>query len=306
LQISFAGATDAMFVIQPLSPLPRIVGALHLYAPLSASVVLDGRGGQAMFHGLEVDTPSEAAVVVEGLTLRGFGRSGLMVRGAGHVVRNVTAADNAEEGVLCQAANTLVADCVLVNNSHTGLLASGRNTTVQGCFVGVTRTGEVRGNYDSGLLLLGACPHIGGVLPSQRNIVSGNLGYGVFTARAAVDAVIEGNFVGIAATGITAVANAFDGLHLEGSGARVGDGTADARNIISGNQHSGVFATGSWIRICGNYIGLDSTGSKSIQNRFDGAGIYGDNHVIGGSTPGERNVIAGNKGNGIVLGGLHA
>ncbi|MCR6637781.1 MAG: gliding motility-associated C-terminal domain-containing protein [Sporocytophaga sp.] len=70
-------------------------------------------------------------------------------------------------------------------------------------------------------------------------------------------------------------------------------------NTISGSVGNGIFANNnsSGLRITGNHIGTDKLGTKAIPNK--GAGIYlesGSGHIIGGSTPAERNVISGNGG----------
>ena len=48
----------------------------------------------------------------------------------------------------------------------------------------------------------------------------------------------------------------------------------------------------------GNYIGLDTTGTVAIANG-DGVYIANKNNIVGGSSPGARNVISGNRGTGI-------
>ena len=70
---------------------------------------------------------------------------------------------------------------------------------------------------------------------------------------------------------------------------------------------------GSRNKIFGCFIGTDSTGTIALGNGsgmnaagiVDTAGILTDTdmHIIGGSAPGERNVISGNRGHGLILGG---
>src|SRR5262249_35296883 len=78
----------------------------------------------------------------------------------------------------------------------------------------------------------------------------------------------------------------------------VGGSTAAARNVISGNNWSGValFHTGTTGNaVQGNFIGTTPTGNAPLGN---GAGVWlaegASSNVIGGTIAGERNVIAAN------------
>jgi hypothetical protein len=74
-----------------------------------------------------------------------------------------------------------------------------------------------------------------------------------------------------------------------------------------------VSGAGSGNKIFGCFIGTDKTGTIAVGNGSgantagiaDTAGILTDTdlHIIGGPTPEERNVISGNRGHGLILGG---
>jgi parallel beta-helix repeat protein len=78
----------------------------------------------------------------------------------------------------------------------------------------------------------------------------------------------------------------------------IGGTTAGERNVISGNllgvQIVSPQTSGNVVK--GNYIGANAAGTDALPNA-DGVVIEGmaDNNIIGGSTPGERNVISGNE-----------
>ncbi len=55
--------------------------------------------------------------------------------------------------------------------------------------------------------------------------------------------------------------------------------------------------------IAGSYIGTDATGTTDLGNGSSGIGILSNNNTIGGSSAGARNIVSGNNGNGIVVGG---
>lgn len=115
------------------------------------------------------------------------------------------------------------------------------------------------------------------------------------------NAVIMGNYIGLRADGTTALGNAASGvgISLGISKVVIGSATSGDRNVISANGSGGIdTANNVNLVIRGNYIGTDATG---LLDRGNGRGIsfiqtYGS---IGGSGPGEGNVISGNSGDGI-------
>jgi parallel beta-helix repeat protein len=78
-------------------------------------------------------------------------------------------------------------------------------------------------------------------------------------------------------------------------------------NLISGNGSIGVSIQGSGTTsntVSGNYVGTDASGTEELGNNEgvkidDGA----SGNVIGGDTPGERNIISGNKYQGVAIDG---
>jgi hypothetical protein len=121
--------------------------------------------------------------------------------------------------------------------------------------------------------------------------------------------VVEGCFIGTDATGTVDLGNAFHGLNVASSNNRIGSTAAAARNVISGNDNSGILitagTTGNLVQ--GNFIGTDAAGASAIGNGngvvTEGQSANSSSHTIGGTAPGARNVISGNNGRGISLGG---
>ena len=185
---------------------------------------------------------------------------------------------------------------------------------VKGNLIGTKANGtEALGNKWHGILMR-RCNNntIGGTSPEERNIISGNEGWGIHLGPGdAANNIIIGNFIGTDVNGTAAIGN--DGGIWIGNGAsnnRVGGTTASERNIISGNgdhnqSHGVVIAdeTTTANIVIGNYIGLDVTGKEPLGNAGDGIHILDEayRNFIGGTDPGERNVIAGNGVTGIAL-----
>ncbi|RMG47966.1 MAG: hypothetical protein D6723_15655 [Acidobacteria bacterium] len=111
--------------------------------------------------------------------------------------------------------------------------------------------------------------------------------------------IIEGNFIGVDASGTKASGNSFTGIHVIDSANNMVGGTApDAGNVISGNRFRGIELAGPNARnnrIQGNLIGTDATGTSVVGNLFAGVFVNGaPGNIIGGTTAGARNLISGN------------
>jgi len=106
-----------------------------------------------------------------------------------------------------------------------------------------------------------------------------------------------------------------DGPEIEIAGAAMASGDCltitSANNVIHGLVINRCFLRGILISsssattntISGNYIGTDASGALDLGN-YDGVRIENgaQNNVIGGDTPGERNVISGNTWFGVEMG----
>lgn len=124
-------------------------------------------------------------------------------------------------------------------------------------------------------------------------------GFGILVAQNSNDHVIAGNYLGTNATGTAAAGNERGGIWCRGSNVTIGGTTTADRNVISGNFQYGIdMNSGTGVHIIGNYIGTNAAGSAAVGN---GSGLFildfSTNSIIGGDTPGERNLISGNGTN---------
>jgi hypothetical protein len=224
---------------------------------------------------------------------------GILVSGTGNMIGDGTAAG---------------ANLIAGLNNFSGIRFTGAGSTlnsVKGNILGIQANGgtQVAGNAQiDGIRFLagsGGGNTIGGLLPGEGNVISGNL-YGIFLAgTSATGNTIVGNIIGPQANGTTMVpSNAqVDGIWISGSQNNIiGGNTPGARNIISANSGEGIYmelAGSSGNLIKGNYIGLDKTGTTFIATSSQNIGIWisaaaGGNNIIGGTGAGEGNVISGN------------
>ncbi|MDH3216760.1 MAG: Ig-like domain-containing protein, partial [Candidatus Krumholzibacteria bacterium] len=118
--------------------------------------------------------------------------------------------------------------------------------------------------------------------------------------------LVQGNFIGIDATGTTALGNGASGVVITSGASNntIGGTVEGARNIISGNPFQGVQVDGSNNIVQGNYIGTDATGMAAIGNGQVGVWMRAgaSDNLIGGTTAGARNVISANGEDGVNFG----
>ena len=115
--------------------------------------------------------------------------------------------------------------------------------------------------------------------------------------------VIAGDYIGTDASGEVARRNATGVSISHLSNNRIGGTSAADRNVISGNG-DGVFTSVQTINnvVQGNYIGTDASGTLPLGNYNGIVFLSGFNtNLVGGSSEGAGNVIAGNNNDGIEL-----
>jgi parallel beta-helix repeat protein len=177
-------------------------------------------------------------------------------------------------------------------------------------YIGLVPNGNnALANGGDGVWIKTANNRVGDTAATNRNLISGNAGSGVHIEGAAASGnVIERNYIGLAANGMTAIAN--NGPESAGvvinaaPNNTIGGTSAGARNVISASPYFGVevyLASGNTIQ--GNYIGLDATGTFAVPNA-DGVVIYfSPGTTVGGTISAARNVISGNIADGVLIQG---
>ena len=129
---------------------------------------------------------------------------------------------------------------------------------------------------------------VGGTTSGARNVISGNTSYGIeIYSPGATGNSIQGNYLGPAVTGQSALGNQLCGVHIQSPGNIVGGALGGAGNLISGNGQDGIFLDGASAAnnfVQGNYIGTANGGASSLGNGRAGVGISGaPGNIIGGS-----------------------
>jgi uncharacterized repeat protein (TIGR01451 family) len=332
--IDFAIPGTGIQTITPQSPLPAITNPVvvdgtsqpgYTGTPL---IELDGSfaASQNPVPGLLV---SAGGSTIKGLNIEQFTGAGIVLQtNGGNVVQSCFIGTNsAGTGPLANGGDGITISSS-PNNTIGGSLAGQRNllsgntgfgiqitnfnistppthNVVIGNLIGTDITGsqKVPNNRGGVTLTFSAADNtIGGTIPGDRNVISGNKGDGIDTGLGANRSVIQGNYIGTDAAGTRGLGNTGSGIN-DGLGivsTQIGGATNGAGNLISGNGQQGIVTGGTNPVIEGNFIGTDFTATTAIGNASDGIFLFGaTNATVGGGSAGDGNVISANVGNGI-------
>ncbi|AWM41150.1 FG-GAP repeat protein [Gemmata obscuriglobus] len=268
-----AYGTDDTITFTGLSGTIVLAAALD---PLDVSVTINGTTG-AGYAGAPV------------VTVDGNGNPTFAVNGQHVTIRGLSIVRSANNGITVQGPG---ASGVVIAGNYIGVRADGTTAAP---------------NEASGVLIDGAANGtVGGTVPADRNVISGNVREGVvIQGSGASGNVVAGNHIGTNAAGTAPLGNATGVYVLAGAANNTIGGTATgARNVISGNTSGGVVlqdagTTGNLI--AGNYIGIDAGGTTAVPNPA-GVLINGAaNNTVGGTVAGARNVISGNASHGVSI-----
>jgi hypothetical protein len=254
-----------------------------------------------------------------GLTLRYAYATNNIVSGCwlGLDYTGMNTAPNALQGILIYdgaggnfvGGTNALARNVISGNTQYGVLVSGTNTTgnvILGNYIGTDAGGSrVVSNAFGGMFLTGGAHGntVGGTNATARNVISGNTSAGVWIIGPNVfNNSIQGNFIGLNASGTTALPNSFWGIRVIGGA----QSNLISGNVISGNYSDGInFSDAGTMAnvVQGNFMGTDLAGTNAVPNGFAGLTIYAGatSNLIGGTSAGARNIISGNFTYGVVV-----
>jgi hypothetical protein len=264
-EIDFAIGDGGAQTIRPRSDLPYV----------THSVIIDGTTQPDFAGSPLIDLDGGAAAYVNGLVILA---SNCTIRGLAFT--NFAVPDD---------------PCTFLD----GIYVSGNNNVLEGNYTGVDLSGTRHMGNSVGVAVYGSGNRIGGTTASQRNVISGNdVGVEIYYGS---NNVVLGNYIGTDFTGTASLGNGL-GLDIGGSNNLIGGTTPAERNIISGNNgyQAGITIGGTGIRVEGNFIGTDVTGTHALGN-FEGVIVAGgSNNQIGGTEPGAGNLISGSRFNGVM------
>ncbi len=290
-------------------------------------------------------TPAASGSLVRGLAMRRAGSSPLIYMFApnstiqgnflGTNAAGTAAGPGGTAGVFVGAANVLVGgtdpsqrNVISGNAENVNVQAlvpfssPNPSATIQGNYLGTDASGTVALTSSYGILAVAGSGDtvgallIGGTTAGAGNVISGNSISGIRVSVVGStttfgSVTVQGNFIGLDATGANAVGNGSDAVAiLEDSASTVGailigGTTAAARNVIAASSipASGLLLNGTpaATTVLGNYIGTDATGTLARPNSY-GINVINGQATIGGAAAGAGNLISGNRVDGIVFG----
>ena len=266
-----------------------------------AGIRIDGQSTGSVIQGNLIGTNADGTVAIgntsDGIHIAG-GASNTTVGGSTTADRNVISG-NGGNGIEVSNSNN-----IWITGNTIGLDAFGS------AVVGNGESGVLLSNGTSGVTIGTNLDGSGDAL--EGNVISGNGGNGV-TLNGASNNTIRGNLIGLNAGGTLDRGNTGSGIKLTQSGSNtIGGTSAQARNVISGNDLEGIVLDGNATTgnvIAGNYIGTDQSGSAIVANgsngKGNGIGAYNGAHhnTIGGTAAGAGNLLSGNTDNGIAFAG---
>jgi parallel beta-helix repeat protein len=179
--------------------------------------------------------------------------------------------------------------------------------------IGLNESGTIVRNFGGGVRIANA-PGTRIGEPGFGNVISGNSGFGVMvTGAPSAGARVQANLIGTNATGDQPRGNTGPGVVIGSTGIDVGwvpgDG-GNAGNVISGNGGDGIVLSGATNRVRGNLIGTNAVGTAALGSdvpaaanlsNFQGIYITGAGNTVGGIVALERNVLSGNRVNGVMI-----
>ncbi len=175
-----------------------------------------------------------------------------------------------------------------------GVVIEANDVTIDGNRIGVDNTGAAAGNNDTGILVFEVNgTRIGGPTLQERNVISDNALHGIVVLGPSEATTIVGNFIGLDRTGSTALGTQETGIidSADSTGTVIGGTGAGDGNVISGNTVAGIDVSNS--TVLGNKLGTDVTGETAVPNANSGIQVGGAAQ-IGGTDPGDGNLISGN------------
>ena len=252
------------------------------------------RGNMTIDGSTQTTTSTHPPIVIDGTNNPGNGSVGF------------------SDGFTLASENNRLYRLTIMNFFDNGVLIDGGdavNNQVSGCYIGIDKTGlSAKPNGTGVRIQNGASDNlIGGYTSGDRNIIAGNnFDSGIALSGAQTQSnTIAGNWIGLDASGQSALSNTYAGIRISGKATDniVGGTQTGSSNIISGNQ-IGVALEGSIANtVAGNTIGLAADRSTPLGNENGGVYLIGgaNNNLVGGTVASARNVIASNDGWGVYI-----
>lgn len=272
---------DVKGTIQLLSDLPEI----------TKPITIDG------FQGSQRGKPNTASIheannAIINIEIRGPG-PGLNIEGP---LYGLVLGNKSDGSIIRGLA---ISDFAKITGTDTGITATGAGilikstrNAVEGCFIGTDRNGTESRPCFTAISNFGNYNTIGGDMPAQENLLSGQYGGTGILQDQGSFTVIQGNKVGLDRTGTVVLMPA----QRIGVVTSSNEGSSILNNIISGCKGANlIISQTNNVVAKGNYVGTNAAGTQS--SGFNGIGIIAYDPVLNApiNILIEDNVISGNE-----------
>jgi hypothetical protein len=219
-------------------------------------------------------------IVVSGANVSGQHGLYIVGGGAGSTIRGLVVNGGFDQGISTQSSN---------------------GNSVRGCFIGVDASGTTASPNARGVDIEFSDDFaVGGPSPADRNLISAQTQNNILIFSSA-NATVEGNLLGADISGAVTLGATVDSLVV----VQDTEGAVIRGNVVGGATRGMVLGSISdaitGMTVEGNWIGTDPSETADIGNYFAGVFLQGRDVAIGGTGPGEGNVIAFNDGAGVFV-----
>ena len=273
-----------------------------------------GDSGGSTIRGLAIHHIDRGSAFIIGT---GFGNGVSNIKLKGNFIGTGAGDSSNSTAISCESSSGLVVggsapadrNVVTTSGSDAILMNQCSNGFIQGNYFGISPDGSSHiGNPFNGIeVVQGANSNlIGGSAAGEGNVISGASSSGLKIDVSCDGNIVQGNLIGTDAAGTGAIGNAF-GVNLgTTSNTVIGGSAAGEGNVIAGNSFGILINQNAGTTIQGNSIGVDANGSP-LPNVSTGilvaTGSSETLSLIGGTAPGEGNVISNSCGNGVAIQG---
>ena len=368
--ITVTGPGDTI-AIDGLATLREAITSINNQADVNADVTLNRVGNYASLAGGTPDvinfnipgggvktisvTGTSESVIIRPLTINGYTQalaSANTLANADNAVILIqldgAGAGAGADGLTLGAGSggSTIKGLDITNFQGNGIVIQSNGNFILGNFIGIDPTGTMRmpngtfPNSGDGIRIMNVSNNqIGSTAPADRNIISGNAVDGIHLegtlTTPATGNIIQGNFVGVAADGVSSVGNRTEpapapgtaegnnlfGIEISGGNLNtIGGTTAGARNVVGFNGDGIEIDNGAQQNVIqGNFVGVGADGVTAVKNLLHGIALRSSNgfgtplgpaqpnepgvsfNLIGGTAAGAGNLVEFNGTAGIAV-----
>ena len=251
-----------------------------------------------------INMASALPSITHGVIIDGFSQGGGLASG---VLVQVNGGGLTADGLDVNAGGATIKGLSIYNFLGNGVVLNNpvgsAGDTISGCLIGTDANGDANVGNGTGVLVEGGNDTIGDSTGAATTVISGNHQDGIDVSGAnATGDLITNAWVGVVLTGLVALGNGGDGAGVTGGAT----GATFKDDVFSNDAGSGILLDDASNSVIGCKIGVAKDGTTAAPNTN---GIYlsgsAASNTIGSSAAGGRNIISGNRRNGILLTGAN-